>query len=87
MRSNTLNAAHIKILNKEINNHFKGVKTEAVRKAAMGAKVNLWKAVKAAKNQNVDTIPDNLTLGGVPVPEGCTAESLAAISHKKSPKI
>ena len=75
IRSNAVNASHIKILNKEINSHFNGVKTEAVRKAAMGGKVNLWKAVKVAKNQNVESIPENLTLGGLPIPEGCAAES------------
>ena len=64
IRSNAVNASHIKILNKEISSHFNGVKTEAVRKAAMGGKVNLWKAVKVAKNQNVESISENLTLGG-----------------------
>ena len=41
----------------------------------MGSKVNLWNAVKVAKNLNIDSIPTNLTLGGVPIAEGRAAES------------
>ena len=37
--------------------------------------VNLWKAVKLVKSLNSESIPPNLTLGGVPVADGCAAES------------
>jgi hypothetical protein len=33
----------------------------------MGTNGNIWKAVKIAKNLNVDSLPKNLTLGGKPV--------------------
>ena len=40
----------------------------------MCSKVNLWKAVKVAKNLNSESIPMNLTLRGAQVPEGQIAE-------------
>ena len=43
--------------------------------AATGGNVNLWKAVKIAKNLNLDRVPLNLTLGGIPVAPGQAAES------------
>ena len=63
-RSVTVNAHHIRTLNKEINSYFGNARASRVRLAAMGSKVNLWKAVKVAKNLNLDSIPPNLTLGG-----------------------
>ena len=44
---------------------------------AMGAKVNLWKAVKVSKNLNGNSIPKNLMLGGVPIAEEAVAQSFA----------
>ena len=35
-----------------------------VRSTSMGNKGNLWKAVKVARDLNVDSLPKNLTLGG-----------------------
>ena len=53
-----------KTLNCAINSHFVNDKASKVRSAAMDTKVNLWKAVRLAKNLNYNTIPSNLTLGG-----------------------
>ena len=49
----------------------------------MGSNVNLWKAVKVAKNLNMESIPTNLTLGGCPLRKADQPGALAAISHRK----
>ena len=73
----------IKILNKEIVTHFRGLKSSNVKRAAMGNKGNIWKAVKIAKNLNVDSLPKNLSLGGIPVAENDIANSFAVYFSKK----
>ena len=70
MRCTTEFAPRIKLLTKSIVEHFANDKAIRVRSAAMGAKVNLWRAVNLARNVNCNAIPKNLTLGGVPVVEG-----------------
>ena len=70
VRSTNVNATRIRTLNVEIKSFFVSAKTISVRRAAMGSKVNLWKAVKVAKNLNSESVPMNLSLGGVQVPEG-----------------
>ena len=50
---------------------------------AAGTKVNLWKAVKIAKNLNCDRIPSNLASGGVPVAAGQAAESFGTYLSDK----
>ena len=67
----------------EIKSFFVSAKTISVQRAAMGSKVNLWKAVKVAKNLNSESIPTNLSLGGVPVPEGQVAESFGNYLSQK----
>ena len=57
-------APRIKQLTKCIVGHFANEKATRVRSAAMGAKVNLWKAVNVAKNVNSNAIPKNLNMGG-----------------------
>ena len=64
MRSSCVNAPRIRSLNIELKSFFSGAKATSVRRTTMGSKFNLWKAVKKAKNLNVDSIPNNLTLGG-----------------------
>ena len=56
-----------------------------VRCAAMGGgKINsLWRSVKIAKNLNCDSIPSNLTCGGVPVPAHQIADAFAAHFNDK----
>ena len=76
-------APRIKLLSKLIGDYFANDKAARVRSAAMGSKVNLWKAVKVAKNVNCSSIPKNLTLGGVAINDGCVAESFAKIFHEK----
>ena len=66
-----------------ISDYFANDKASKVRSAAMGSKVNLWKAVNVAKNLNCNSIPKNLTLGGVPIVEGGVAESFAKFFHEK----
>ena len=48
-----------------------------MRKAAAGQKVNLWHAVRIAKNQCPAEIPLYLRLGGIKVPRLNIAESFA----------
>ena len=76
-------APRIKQLSKLISDYFANDKASKVRSAAMGSKVNLWKAVNVAKNLNCNSIPKNLTLGGVPIVEGGVAESFAKFFHEK----
>ena len=83
LRSTNVNAIRIRALNVEIKSFFVGAKTISVRRAAMGSKVNLWKAVKVAKNLNSDSIPTNLTLGGVHVTECRVAESFGNYFSQK----
>ena len=63
-RSTNVNAPRIRALNDEIKSFFSSARATSVRRAAMGSNVNLWKAVKVAKNLNSDSFPTNLTLGG-----------------------
>ena len=65
----------IKIFNKEIISHFRGIRICNVKKAAMGTKGNIWKAVKVAKNLNVDSLPKTMKLKGKPVAGGDIANS------------
>ncbi len=60
----------IRALNREIKAFFLGEKISNVRRAGLGVKGNLWKAVKAAKNLNTNDLPSDLTLGAEPV-AGC----------------
>ena len=57
MRSSGVNAPRIRSLNIELKSFFSGAKATSVRRTTMGSKFNLWKAVKKAKNLNVDSIP------------------------------
>ena len=59
------------------------MKIGRVKRAAKGGNINIWKAVKKAKNVNVDTIPTNLTLGGIPIAAGQAANSFANYFHDK----
>ena len=61
--NSTEKSPEIKILNKEICSHFRGIKISNVKKAAMGIKGNIWKAIKIAKNLNEDSVPKNLSRG------------------------
>ena len=66
-----------------IRDYFANEKAVRVRSAAMGAKVNLWKAVNAAKNINRSSIPNNLTFNGLPIVGDNMAESFAKIFCEK----
>ena len=68
-------APSIKILSKLIGDYFANDKAARVRSLAMGAKVNLLRAVNVAKNVNSNTIPKNLTLGV------CLLQKGAWLSH------
>ena len=49
----------------------------------MGNKGSLWKAVKVARDLNVDSLPKNLTLGGKLIAEGDIANSFAGYFNEK----
>ena len=83
MRSSSTNEPHIKILNKEISRYFHAAKANRVRGSAMGSKTNLWKVVKVARDLNLDSIPANLTLGGIQVAEKDAAESFGSYFSNK----
>ena len=83
LRNNCANAPSIKLLNKEIRGYFQSIKTNRVKEAAMGNKANLWKAVKMAKDQNVEQIPKNLTLAGLPIAAADVPNSFAAYFNEK----
>ena len=67
----------------DIRSYFVNQKITRVRNAAVGGNVNLWKAVKIAKNINSDAIPSNLTVGGLPIAAGQAANSFALYFSKK----
>ena len=54
-----------------------------MRTAAAGAKVNIWNAVKTARDLNVNGIPSNLLVGGVPVAAGCSAQAFGSFFSNK----
>ena len=81
--NSTSNAPTIKLLNRDIRDYFHGIKLGRVKQAAMGPKVNLWKAVKLAKDLCPPDIPLNLTLNGNPVAEGDTAACFANFFYEK----
>ena len=71
------NLPEILTLNRDIKSFFAGEKVSNVRRAGLGVKGNLWKAVRVAKNLNPNDLPSNLTLGGGPVAPGDIANSFA----------
>ena len=81
--NSTRNAPSIKLLNKDIRDYFYGIKLGRVKQAAMGPKVNLWKAVKLAKNLCPPDIPLNLTLNGNKIGEGDIATCFAKFFCEK----
>ena len=55
-----------------------------VRRTANGGGVNVWKAVKLAKNLNSEHLPINMTLNNVTITPGTFAENFARhFSEKK----
>ena len=60
----------LKQLNKEIKQFFQKQKSSLVRKGILpGNSKTLWDAVKIAKNQNVPSLPDNMSLNDVTICE------------------
>ena len=83
LRNTVVNSLRIKKLSLDIRSYFVNQKITRVRNAAVGGNVNLWKAVKIAKNINSDAIPSNLTVGGLPIAAGQAANSFALYFSKK----
>ena len=79
----TLRIPEIKLLNKEINFYFQNRRASRVKQAALGPKVNIWKAVKLAKNVCHSEIPQCMTLGGVGVPPANVANAFASFFNEK----
>jgi hypothetical protein len=79
-------AKSIKILNKEIKFHFYKNKTDLIQ-SKIKSSGNIWKAVKIAKNQSTNDIPQNLTLGNVEINCDSTADAFADFFHEKIEKI
>ena len=72
-----INRGCIKVLNKEIAAYFNGIRVSKVRRTANGGGVNLWKAVKIAKNLNSACLPISMTLNNVTIAPGTFAENFA----------
>ena len=70
-------------MNKDIKDYFVSRKASKVKQAASGHKINIWKAVKVAKNICPADIPSNFTLGGISVAAGSFANSFAEHFHSK----
>ena len=66
LRANSAHYQEIKKLSLEIKGYFNLSKREHVKRVAMGngGVGDLWRAVKIAKNINLDVIPPGLTLWG-----------------------
>ena len=62
LRSNGTNVPLIRSLNEDIRAYFCNAKINRVRQTAVGGNLNLWKAVKVAKNLKTDGIPSNFIL-------------------------
>ena len=75
-RDDTSHLPQLKSLSKEIKEFFRSKKISKVKKASLGPKTNIWRAVKAAKDLSSVGLPTNLTLGGVPVLRGTFAKQL-----------
>ena len=71
-------------MNKKVRAFYLEKRKLAVRGAVNRATGGIWGGgVRVAKNLNPNAIPDNLTLNGVSVKPGCTADSFAAHFHKR----
>ena len=79
--------SEIKKLSLEIKNHFHSIKKARVACVAMGKcngnGGNLWKAVKIARNVVCDSIPTNLTLGGLPIATHDVPNAFASFFSEK----
>ena len=71
-------------MSKEIATYFSDAKRESIRsiKSKSGG-VDLWKVVRQAKDQSPETIPMDLTVGGILIPPGSRAESFAKFFMEK----
>ena len=83
LRSSNVNTSRIRSLSVELKSFFNGARASGVQRAAMGKKINLWKAVKVTKNLNTDSIPTNLTLGGCLLRRAELMSALVTIFHRK----
>ena len=80
----TRNRNEIKLLNKEIKHFFHNKKGKEIRRGIMpGNSKTLWDAVKKAKDCNIDTIPDSLTLNNVPIAQANHAQAFANFFSNK----
>ena len=82
-RDDTSHLPQLKSLSKEIKEFFCSKKISKVKKASLGPKTNIWRAVKAAKDLSSVGLPTNLTLGGVPVLRGTFANTFATHFNSK----
>ena len=71
--------------NKDIKTYFLESKASRISSVVTGngGGGNLLKAVKIAKNLTTETIPSNLTLGGVPVAPHEAANAFVKLFHEK----
>ena len=74
----SLRLAEIKSLNVEINKFFQTKRALKVKQAALGPKINIWKAVKIAKNVCHVDMPQIITVGGRPVHPDRIADAFAS---------
>ena len=74
-------------LNFEIKLHFATLKSNSIRKKIIpGNSKTLWDAVKIAKNVNIPTIPNNMTLNNNPIQNDDILNVFADFFHEKENK-
>ena len=74
----------LKNLSVEIKAHFTNEKKHKVRQGIMpGNNKSLWDAVKIAKDQNTDELPDEMNIDGMPIPTNEIAEEFAKMFEQK----
>ena len=85
LRNSNVNFLEIRKLNKEIMLfHFTSKKNKIMNLVLCNGNANnLWRAIKVAKNLNQDTIPLNLTHGGLPIEVNNRANAFATFFKEK----
>ena len=78
----------MKMLDKDIKRFYHETKKNNVRRQIKpGNTETLWKAVKAARDVNISTMPNNLHLNGIPIPDENVADTFARYFDDKIKKI
>ena len=89
-RQNKTFDQHLKLknINKEITSHLRQENTKRIRKGIIpGNSKTIWNAVKKAKNLNIDSLPEKLTLNSINVTTENLPDTFAEFFSNKVKKI